>query len=79
MKRVTTRPTPPWPIGESIPRRDGFAKVTGSARFATDMALPGMAWAKVLRSPYPHARILSIDAAAAKASSATMPATASPE
>ena len=67
MKRVTTRPTPPWPIGESIPRRDGVAKVTGSARFTTDMALPGMAWAKVLRSPYPHARILSIDTSAAKA------------
>ena len=67
MTRVTTRPTPPWPIGESIPRRDGVAKVTGSARFATDLTLPGMAWAKVVRSPYPHARILSIDTSAAKA------------
>ncbi len=65
--RVTTRPTPPSPIGESVPRRDGVAKVTGAARYATDMAVPGMAWAKVLRSPYPHARIRSIDTSAAKA------------
>jgi CO/xanthine dehydrogenase Mo-binding subunit len=67
MKRVTTRPTPPAPIGISVPRRDGVAKVTGSAQFTVDVSLPGMAHAKVLRSPYPHARIRSIDAAAARA------------
>lgn len=67
MKRVTTRPTPPSPIGESVPRRDGVAKVTGAARFTTDLSVPGMAWAKIVRSPYPHARIRSVDTAAALA------------
>ncbi|MGZ9276016.1 MAG: xanthine dehydrogenase family protein molybdopterin-binding subunit [Candidatus Limnocylindrales bacterium] len=58
---------PPSPIGESVPRRDGVEKVTGAARFTTDLSLPGMAWASIVRSPYPHARIVSIDTAAARA------------
>ncbi len=66
MKRVTTRPTPPSPIGESVPRRDGVAKVTGAGRFTVDLGLPGLAHAKVLRSPYPHARIRAIDTDAAR-------------
>jgi CO/xanthine dehydrogenase Mo-binding subunit len=66
-KHVVSRPEAPWPIGESIPRRDGVAKVTGAARFTTDLTLPGMAFAKVVRSPYPHARIRSIDTSAALA------------
>lgn len=61
MRRVSTRPLAPSPIGESVPRRDGVAKVTGSGRFTVDLGMPGMAHAKVLRSPYPHARIRSID------------------
>jgi len=61
MRRVSTRPVAPSPIGESVPRRDGVAKVTGSGRFTVDLGMPGMAHAKVLRSPYPHARIRSID------------------
>ena len=67
MRRITTRPTPPEPIGLSVPRRDGVAKVTGAARFTVDLALPGMAHARMLRSPYPHARIRSVDTAAARA------------
>jgi CO/xanthine dehydrogenase Mo-binding subunit len=67
MKRVTTRPTPPAPIGIAVPRRDGVAKVTDPAQFTVDVTLPGMAHAKVLRSPYPHARIRSIDTSAARA------------
>ena len=67
MKRVTTRPTPPAPIGDSVPRRDALAKVTGAAQFTVDLGMPGLAHAKVVRSPYPHARILSIDTAAARA------------
>lgn len=66
MKRVTTRPTPPSPIGEAVPRRDGVAKVTGSAVFTVDLAPPGMAHARLLRSPYPHARIRSLDATEAR-------------
>ena len=67
MKRVVARETPPSPISESVPRRDGLAKVTGGARFAVDVVLPGMAHARILRSPYAHARIVSIDTAAARA------------
>ena len=66
MRRVATRPTPPSPIGESVPRRDGIAKVTGAGRYTVDLGMPGLAHARVLRSPYPHARIRSIDAAAAR-------------
>jgi CO/xanthine dehydrogenase Mo-binding subunit len=66
MRRVTTRADAPTPIGEAVPRRDGVAKVTGSGRFTVDIGMPGLAHAKLLRSPYPHARILSIDSSAAR-------------
>jgi CO/xanthine dehydrogenase Mo-binding subunit len=62
MRRVTTRPAPPSPIGEAVPRRDGLAKVTGAGRFTVDLGMPGLAHAKLLRSPYPHARIRAIHA-----------------
>ena len=39
----------------------GPAKVTGEARYTADIMLPGMVWGKVLRSPLPHAKIVSID------------------
>ena len=45
---------------------DGVAKTTGSARYAADADLPGMLWMKALRSPYPHARIVSIDTSRAE-------------
>jgi CO/xanthine dehydrogenase Mo-binding subunit len=48
-------------VNHSIPRRDGRAKVTGRATYVSDVKLIGMAYAKVLRSPYAHARIISID------------------
>src|SRR5947208_3444677 len=48
-------------------RIDGVEKVTGGATFAADITRQGMLYAKVLRSPYPHARILSIDASRARA------------
>lgn len=52
-------------IGASIPRLEGPDKVSGRALYAADVNLPGMLYGKVLRSPYPHARIVSIDASAA--------------
>ena len=52
-------------IGKSFPRPNGRAKVTGATRFTVDVALPGMIFARVLRSPLPHARVRSIDASAA--------------
>src|ERR1700735_2168868 len=54
-------------IGHSVKRVDGVAKVTGQARYAGDFDLPGMIFGRCLRSPYPSARIVSIDARRAKA------------
>ncbi len=52
-------------IGQDVPRTDGPEKVTGEAQYTADFVLPGTLWGKVLRSPFPHARILSIDTAEA--------------
>jgi len=49
-------------VNHSVPREDGFAKVTGRAVYASDIRLDGMAYAKVARSQYAHARIRSLDA-----------------
>jgi CO/xanthine dehydrogenase Mo-binding subunit len=54
-------------VGKNVRRADGLEKVTGRARFAADKSVAGMLIGKVLRSPHPHARILRIDTAAAKA------------
>ena len=48
-------------------RREGPAKVTGAARYSADMRLPGTLYARILRSPHPHARIARIDASRAAA------------
>ncbi|HEX6174762.1 MAG TPA: hypothetical protein VF089_12165, partial [Candidatus Binatia bacterium] len=52
-------------IGRPEPRSDGAEKVTGKAVYTVDVDLPGMAHAKVLRSPYPHARIGRVDSSKA--------------
>src|SRR6202023_3346512 len=54
-------------IGQRTIRPDGADKVTGRAAFAADTTMPGMIWGKVLRSPHPHARIISIDTSKAEA------------
>jgi CO/xanthine dehydrogenase Mo-binding subunit len=48
-------------VGKRPIRPDGVAKVTGRATYGADIRLPGMLYGKILRSPYAHARILSID------------------
>ena len=48
-------------IGKGVPLIDAREKVTGKLEYGTDMVLPGMLHGKVLRSPLPHARVLSID------------------
>src|SRR6266566_295218 len=48
-------------VGKAHRKVDATAKVTGVTRFADDLFLPRMLFAKLLRSPHPHARILSID------------------
>jgi CO/xanthine dehydrogenase Mo-binding subunit len=54
-------------VGTSIRRIDGKEKVAGQALYTGDLRLPGMAIAKVLRSPVAHARIRSIDGTKARA------------
>jgi CO/xanthine dehydrogenase Mo-binding subunit len=54
-------------VGRSVPRVDGIEKVTGQAKFLGDLVVPGMLQGKILRSSYPHARILSIDTSKAEA------------
>lgn len=55
------------PIGRETPQVTARAKVLGRAMYAGDIHRPGMLHGKVLRSPYPHARIVSIDTSAALA------------
>src|SRR6266581_1360618 len=54
-------------IGKPVARVDAVDKVTGTARYAADMNLPGMLWGKFVRSPHPHARIQRIDTSKAEA------------
>ena len=53
-------------VGKSVPRVDALEKVTGKAKFCSDFKMPNMLWGKILRSPYPHARIVSIDTSKAE-------------
>jgi 4-hydroxybenzoyl-CoA reductase alpha subunit len=53
-------------IGQPLPKIDAWAKVTGDTRYADDLVLPRMAFAKLLRSPHPHARIAGIETARAR-------------
>ncbi|MEW5826937.1 MAG: xanthine dehydrogenase family protein molybdopterin-binding subunit [Candidatus Bipolaricaulota bacterium] len=48
-------------LGAAIPRPDAVDKVRGEAKYADDLAFPGMLHAAVVRSPHPHARLLSVD------------------
>lgn len=68
MKPLKQKTPYKW-VGTRPVRHDGLDKVTGKARFAADMLMPRMIYGHVLRSPYAHARILSIDTSAAE----TMP------
>jgi CO/xanthine dehydrogenase Mo-binding subunit len=54
-------------VGQSVPRLDGPAKVTGAARYAADVPRPNALWAKAVRSPHPHARLVRLDVAPALA------------
>jgi CO/xanthine dehydrogenase Mo-binding subunit len=54
-------------IGASTRRLDAPAKVTGAIKYAADLWMANMLHMQVLRSPHPHARIVSIDASAARA------------
>ena len=53
-------------IGKTFRRLDYETKVTGRAQYLADMSVPGMCHGKILRSPYPHARIKRIDTSKAQ-------------
>ena len=63
-----TKTTPiPSPICASVPRVDAREKVTGAAQFADDLQFgPGLLYARIKRSPHPHALIKRIDASKAR-------------
>ena len=48
-------------VGQPLARKEDLRLVTGQGRFTDDFNLPNQSWAWMVRSPYPHARILQID------------------
>ena len=72
-REIPNEEPPAWPVneelkvvGKRIKRIDALAKVTGAARYTSDIRLPGMLYAKMLRSNVPHAVIRSIDISKAR-------------
>jgi len=59
-------------IGKGTPKRDGAEKVTGRTEFLHDLTLPRLAHGAILRTRYPHARVLRIDTSAAEALSGVL-------
>jgi len=53
-------------IGKPIPRIDALEKATGMIKYMSDLSFPNMAFGKVLRAKYPHAKILKIDTSKAE-------------
>jgi carbon-monoxide dehydrogenase large subunit len=53
-------------IGQPLRRKEDHRLLTGKGRFTDDFSLAGQAYAVMVRSPYPHARILQVDGARAK-------------
>jgi carbon-monoxide dehydrogenase large subunit len=52
-------------VGKPVPRNEDQRLITGKGRFSDDFSLPGQVWGAMVRSPHPHARIVSIDASEA--------------
>ncbi len=53
--------------GKDVQRLDAVAKVTGRAKYTYDINLPGMLYGMILRSPHPHAKVISVDLSRAAA------------
>ncbi len=64
---MTTHTTSAGPVGRSVPRLEGRAKVTGHAAYVHHLVLPGMLYGKIFRSTVAHGRIVRIDVSAALA------------
>src|SRR4030095_16562212 len=67
MRKLKTSSTSLKTIGRATPRVDAVERVTGKATYTNDVQLPGMLYARILRSPHPHARIRKIDVSKALA------------
>ena len=72
--KLLVKGTPPPPldrdftvVGKPLNRRDGAEKVTGRAKYSGDIKLPNMLHGKILRCPYPRARIITLDTSRAEA------------
>src|SRR5919108_2388798 len=63
---MTTEHTPGGLIGRSVRRVEDPVLITGKGCYVDDIQLPGMLHMAFLRSPYPHAKIISVDPSAAK-------------
>ena len=64
---MTASPSPLTTVGRSVPRHELADKLNGSAQYSADIALPGMLHGVIVRSPHPHADVLSVDASEALA------------
>lgn len=53
-------------IGKRLPRIDALEKATGKAEYLGDLKMPGMLYGKILRSPYPHAKVSKVDTSKAE-------------
>ena len=53
-------------VGKRVPRIDSYGKAIGQSQYIEDLVMPRMLYGKILRSPHPHARILSIDTSRAE-------------
>ncbi|MGC2299225.1 MAG: xanthine dehydrogenase family protein molybdopterin-binding subunit [Acidobacteriaceae bacterium] len=67
-REIPASEPPVWPInknlkyiGQSVERYDGHAKVSGRARYTSDVQLPGMLYAKFVSASVPHAKVVSVD------------------
>jgi len=60
-----TQEQPPWEttevVGKALPRIDAYERVSGTAEFPSDVALPGMLYGAIVRCPHAHARVLGVD------------------
>lgn len=53
-------------VNRELPRLESMKKATGQAKYTEDLAFTGLAYAALVRSPYSHAKVLSIDTSEAE-------------
>src|SRR5512147_1816870 len=53
-------------VGKPLPRVDAYERVSGTAVYASDLTMPEMLYAAILRSPHAHAAVKKVDTAAAE-------------